>query len=307
MFGWQRDRVRRGLLPAGGAALFFALYVVFNMIRTGSTVGLLDTLIHCLALIAGIAFVGWTTMRLKEPAAPAVAQPDGYREILGILASSIDGTDPFTRGRAYRLSRFCLSVGKELRLSPMEMQNLEYAALLHDIGRTAIHYDIMYKPGKLNAKEREVVKNHPSVGYEILKGIPPLSSAAEIILAHHEQPDGKGYPRGLKGREIPEASRIIMVAAAFDAMTSDRPYRSGLPPKEAYKELRDSKGIMFFPEVVDTFIKLHSSGEMFTDFSQDELDKYALDEYSSRALDGYVAKRRDAGDGGLGDAEIPAA
>jgi HD-GYP domain-containing protein (c-di-GMP phosphodiesterase class II) len=277
------------------------------MIRAGSTAGLLDTLIHCLALIAGIAFVGWITMKLKEPAAPTVAQPDGYREILGILASSIDGTDPFTRGRAYRLSRFCLSVGNELRLSPLEMQNLEYAALLHDIGRTAIHYDIMYKPGKLNAKEREVVKNHPSVGYHILKGIPPLSAAADIIHAHHEQPDGKGYPHGLKGRDIPVASRIIMVAAAFDAMTSDRPYRAGLPPKKAYEELRDSKGTMFFPEVVEAFIKLHSSGEIFTDFSQDELNKYAVGEYSSRALEGHLANRREGGDAGLGDAEIPAA
>lgn len=288
-------------------ALLLVLYVVLNMVRPGPMTGTSGLIIHWLALAVGVAYLAWTAMKQPKPVQQSIPVSDGYRETLGILATTIDAADTFTRGRAYRLCQFCASVGRELGLSPSEMRDLEYAALLHDIGRTAIHYDIFYKPGKLNPEERATVKSHPKVGYEILKEIPPLARAAEIIYAHHEQPDGKGYPRGLKGKAIPMASRIIMVVAAFDAMTSDRPYRSGLSPKEAYDELRNSSGAMFFSDIVEILLSLHSSGKIFENFSKEELAKYACGEYSSRALEDYLAQRDGIEEDGTGGVESPAA
>jgi HD-GYP domain-containing protein (c-di-GMP phosphodiesterase class II) len=148
-------------------------------------------------------------------------------------------------------------------LAPAELRDLEYAALLHDIGKTAIHYDILLKAGRLSERETESVRNHPEIGWRILKEIPVLQSAAEIVLAHHEQPDGKGYPKGLSGKSIPTAARIIMVVAAYDAMVSDRPYRTGLSSEDALQELRKCSGRMFFEDVVNELIELHKSGAIF--------------------------------------------
>jgi HD-GYP domain-containing protein (c-di-GMP phosphodiesterase class II) len=139
---------------------------------------------------------------------------------------------------------------------------IEYAALLHDIGRTAIHLDIFTRPGTLSGEEREVLHTHPTIGRDIINRIPGLETAAAIVHAHHEQPDGRGYPQGLKGNSIPVGSRIIMVAAAFDAMTRERPYRRGLTPEAAYEELRRHVGTQFFGDVVEAYITLHTSGAL---------------------------------------------
>ena len=183
-------------------------------------------------------------------------------ETVGVLMSAIDAFDPFTRGRSNRILVFSIAVGRELGLSPSEMEALSYGALLHDIGRTAIQLDILTSARTLEAHERAAVQTHPTIGYTIVKTLPYLGEAAEIIYAHHEQPDGRGYPRGLRGDAIPVGARIVGVAAAFDAMTQDRPYRPGLPAPTAYEELRRNAGSQFFPEVVDAFVKLHRSGDL---------------------------------------------
>jgi HD-GYP domain-containing protein (c-di-GMP phosphodiesterase class II) len=162
-------------------------------------------------------------------------------------------------------------VGERLGLGSRELEDLEYAALLHDLGRVAIQFDVFSKRSPLDEEERASVRNHPEASHELMRDIAPLQGAAELVLAHHEQPDGGGYPRGLTAERIPQGSAIIMVVAAFDAMTSDRPYRRGLSAPQAYAELRDCAGKMFFPEVVEAFIELHESGALHASLSEDEL------------------------------------
>ena len=201
--------------------------------------------------------------RSAPPAPPIPAGPDAYAATIRTLASVIDASDPFARGRSERIARISVKVGARLGLSVAELRDLEYAALLHDIGKTAIHYDILLKAGRLSEREAESVRNHPEIGWRILKEIPILANAADMVLAHHEQPDGKGYPKGLSGKAVPVGSRIIMAVAAYDAMVSDRPYRTGLSSEDALQELRKCSDKMFYRDVVQQLVELHESGAIF--------------------------------------------
>jgi putative nucleotidyltransferase with HDIG domain len=204
------------------------------------------------------------------------------------LVSAIDASDPFTRGHSYRISKYAVRIARDLGVPEREVEEIEYGALLHDVGKIAIQHDVLLKPGRLNESERELMKTHPKVGHDILKGLKFLEGAAEIVYCHHEQPDGKGYPRGLTGNRIPMGSRIIMVVDAFDAMTSDRPYRRGLAPEIAYEELRRHAGTQFFPEVVESLITLHQTNGLFDEIDVDELEMYTSDRYNSRILEQFV-------------------
>lgn len=187
------------------------------------------------------------------------------------LMSAIDASDPFTRGHSYRVSRTTLAVAKKLSVAKKDWDEIEFGALLHDIGRTAIRHEVLQAPRALRENERSELHTHPTVGWEIVKAIPFLKDAAEIVYSHHERPDGRGYPRGLTGDRIPIGARIIMVTAAFDAMTQDRPYRKGLAADLAIEELRRNAGTQFFPEIVEALAELHASGELFAGFREDEL------------------------------------
>jgi|SoiMethySBSTD1v2_1073268.scaffolds.fasta_scaffold22450_5 putative nucleotidyltransferase with HDIG domain len=207
------------------------------------------------------------------------------------LVSAIDASDPFTRGHSYRISKFAVRIARHLGVSEREVEEIQYGSLLHDIGKIAIQHDILLKPGRLDDNERELMRTHPKVGHDILKGLKFLEAAAEIVYCHHEQPDGKGYPRGLTEKQIPMGSRIIMVVDAFDAMTSDRPYRRGLPSEVAYEELRRHSGTQFFADVVEALIDLHQSGSLFDEINVEELEMYTSDRYNSRILEEYVMKK----------------
>jgi HD-GYP domain-containing protein (c-di-GMP phosphodiesterase class II) len=221
------------------------------------------------ALMGTVASTCALAVRLRRaqssrPVAPKPNEPEAYLATIRTLASVIDVADPFTRGRSERMARICLQVGRGLGMNADELRDLEYAALLHDIGKTAIHYDILLKAGRLSERETESVRNHPEIGWRILKEIPYLTNAAEIVLAHHEQPDGRGYPKKLTGKDIPLGSRIIMAVAAYDAMVSDRPYRSGLSTTDAFEELLKCSGKMFDEDVVKMLVALHARGELNT-------------------------------------------
>ena len=140
------------------------------------------------------------------------------------------------------------------------MQNclgdIEVAALLHDIGKIGISDAILNKPAKLTAEEYELMKKHPEYGWAVLRQVPGMERASLIILHHHESYDGKGYPGGLKGEEIPIGSRIVSVIDAFDAMVSSRPYRQGLPFEEAERRLLQASGTQFDARVVERFLPL---------------------------------------------------
>jgi HD-GYP domain-containing protein (c-di-GMP phosphodiesterase class II) len=283
------DRIHRFGLVAG--VLFLTAYVVVNLASLSASGNGLGPSIHWLALfvLAGVTYFAMSGSRPELPEASPFSDP-GFKTTVRTLSSVIDACDPFTQGRSYRISRFCVRVGEHLGISGQELEDLEYAALLHEIGRTAAHHGLILKSGRLSDTEMASLRTHPEISYQVLKDTPSLAGAAEIIRAHHEQPDGKGYPHELSGEDIPLGSRIIMVAAAFDAMTTDRPYRRGLSSEEAYEELRACSGTMFFPDVVQAFTELHRSRAIFDGFDAEELEMYRAGQYSSRAFEEFLAK-----------------
>ncbi|NNF06247.1 MAG: HD domain-containing protein [Candidatus Eisenbacteria bacterium] len=208
------------------------------------------------------------------------------------LMYAVDAADPYTRGHSYRVSKMSVQVARFLRVPEEDVEEIEYAALLHDIGRTAIKRSILTKPGKLSDNEQAELRNHPRIARNILQNLRLFEDAAEIVYSHHEQPDGQGYPRGLAGHEIPIGSRIIMTVAAFDAMTSDRPYRRGLSPEAAFEELLAHSGTQFFPEIVEALIELYTHDALFEGFDEEELIQYGGEDSNSRALEAYLTKKR---------------
>jgi HD-GYP domain-containing protein (c-di-GMP phosphodiesterase class II) len=159
-----------------------------------------------------------------------------------------------------------MRVGQELGLEESDLQNLEVAALLHDIGKVGIPDAILRKPGRLDPDEYALMKKHSEYGWAVLRMLPGFERAALDILHHHESFDGNGYPAGLKDSEIPVVSRIVCVIDAFDAMVSSRPYRKGLPYEEAVRRLNEASGTQFDPVVVRTFLSF-AQAEMSTVFA----------------------------------------
>jgi len=180
-----------------------------------------------------------------------------YVETLEALSHALDYREHETEHHSKRVASYALLLAKAHGIDDEEKLNFIYwGGLLHDIGKIGIPDNILLKPGKLNNEEWAVMKKHVVIGYQILKGINFLKPALPLILHHHEWWNGKGYPMGLREREIPVEARIFSVVDAFDAMTSDRPYRSAMPYEKAIKELIRMSGIQFDPDVVNTFVKI---------------------------------------------------
>lgn len=187
------------------------------------------------------------------------------------LTEVMDGADPHTRGRSQRIAHFTVRIARELGVPASQLQEIELGALLHDLGRNALLNDVVQTPRALDPSELAVVKTHPTIGWQMLKDIPGMEHVAEVVYSHHERPDGKGYPRQLPPHLVPLGARIIMVCAAYDAMTEERPYRHGLPPSHACDELRRHRGTQFFPEVVDAFVQLHDNGRLWDEFTREQM------------------------------------
>jgi len=170
------------------------------------------------------------------------------------IADAIEAKDPYTRGHCERMRRFSLIIAEGLNLPEKEKKDLELAALLHDVGKIGVPETILLKDGKPTAEEWNILRKHPIIGVEILKEIKQLHSVLPGVKHHHERYDGKGYPDGLSGENIPLIARIIAVTDSYDAMTSNRPYRKGLPEATAQEELLRLKGQQFDPQCVDAFL-----------------------------------------------------
>jgi putative nucleotidyltransferase with HDIG domain len=179
-----------------------------------------------------------------------------YEDTLEALGAAIDLRDGQTAGHSHRVAAYSTKIAEELGAAEHELKTIIRGAWLHDIGKWATPDAILLKPGALTEEEWQIMRLHVQIGYDLVKRIPFLADAAEIILTHHERCDGSGYPRGLKGEEIPLGARIFAVADTVDAMTSDRPYRSALSFEEAQDEIRRGSGNHYDSQVVSVFLNV---------------------------------------------------
>lgn len=185
-----------------------------------------------------------------------IIENEGMRaNTIRTIVNTLHEKNPREEQHSQRVSEICQKIGSALGLSEIKISKLKVVGLLHDIGKIAIDDSILNKPGKLTVQERNEINRHPDIGYRILCSTSEMLELAECILAHHERWDGTGYPRGLKGETIPTKARILGLADAYDAMTSERPYRKPFNDDEAITEIRKNAGKQFDPELARLFIE----------------------------------------------------
>lgn len=175
--------------------------------------------------------------------------------VMDVLIGLLEIKDSYTASHSKQVRKYSIAIAQMIGLAEQEVRDIAFAATLHDIGKIGVSHTILNKPGKLTAQEFALIKQHPVVADEVLKNIEELDYIRNIIRHHHEKYDGTGYPDNLQGEEIPLAARVVSVADAFDAMTSDRPYRKALYFKDALDILVNEKGRQFDPRVVDALVK----------------------------------------------------
>lgn len=178
-------------------------------------------------------------------------QEDTLLASLAMIAQAIDAKDPYTARHSKNVSNIAVRLARAMGLSEVDVRKIRVAALMHDIGKVGVGGNIIRKPGKLDAREGEAMRQHPVISAEIMSPGEFLGEAAEIVRHHHEHIDGSGYPDGLKGADIPLGSRVVLVADAFDALTTDRPYRKGRSKSEALEVISAHAGTQFDETVVN--------------------------------------------------------
>ncbi|MEX2260420.1 MAG: HD-GYP domain-containing protein [Bryobacteraceae bacterium] len=179
-----------------------------------------------------------------------------YMEFVGSLASALDARDRYTAGHSRRVSELSCAIAEAMQFAETEVEEIRMGALLHDIGKIGIADDVLQKPGKLTSEEFALVQQHPTIGRKILEGVHGFHACLPIVELHHENWDGSGYPWGLPGEATPRAARIVHVADAYDAMTSDRPYRRGMSHEEAVRALKQCAGTQLDPAIVPVLARL---------------------------------------------------
>jgi HD-GYP domain-containing protein (c-di-GMP phosphodiesterase class II) len=227
------------------------LEVINKLDGSGFTEQDLDTLV-CVASTAAITI---ENNRLQKSVL------DAYKSTIKALAAAIDAKDPYTRGHSQRVVEYALLIGRSLSFCQDELDVIEYAGILHDVGKIGIPDRILTKPGKLTAEEYSIVRKHPVMSANIIDGVPFLKAVQGPVLHHHERYDGAGYPEGLNGDKIPMGAMILAVADTFDAITTNRPYRAALSIDFAIQELCKCSGNQLCPTVVEAFVPaLEQSG-----------------------------------------------
>ncbi len=185
-------------------------------------------------------------------------QRDLFYATITMLAQAVEMRDEYTGGHTARVTQYSTLLAQHLDVSAKDLHLIRIGTPLHDIGKIGIDDAILRKPGKLTPSEFEVMKTHTTKGAKILEQVVELHDVIPIVRSHHERWDGMGYPDGLAGTNIPMLARIVAVADAFDAMTSDRPYRKGMPPEQAFAEVEKNKGKQFDPEIAEKFLRIRS-------------------------------------------------
>ena len=183
-------------------------------------------------------------------------QADLLANVVRALVSAIDAKDPYTCGHSDRVARVAVRIALEMRCSPKLLSTIYMSGLLHDVGKIGIDDQVLRKPGRLSDAEYEHIKIHPEMGQRILGDLTPLADVLPGVLHHHEQWNGEGYPHRLASNDIPEIARILAVADAYDAMTSDRPYRKGMPLEKVDAILRDGAGKHWDPAVIGAYFRV---------------------------------------------------
>src|SRR6201997_5240069 len=194
--------------------------------------------------------------RTAELTAKHLELEQSYDDTLEALGSALDLKDAETEGHCQRVTAFTISIARTMPVPKPYLPVLARAAFLHDIGKMGVPDNVLLKPGPLDDAEKAIMRKHCQIGYDMLIRIPFLRDAAEIVLAHQEFFDGTGYPRGLKGEQIPLGARIFSIADSMDAMISDRPYRRALPMSHAREEIQRCAGTQFDPKVVEVFLSI---------------------------------------------------
>lgn len=234
-----------GLLP-------LAVLVVFSYFRAG-WFGVL--LLVLPLLVARHSFLLYIEVRKS------------YLDTITSLVSAVEAKDPYTAGHSQRVSKLSLAIGRQLKLPEPTLEKLNFAALLHDVGKIGIPDSILNKPGRFTCDEYEQMKRHTEIGAQIIQNVKFLGKAADWVRHHHERWDGSGYPDGLKGEEIPIGARIIAVADSFDAMISKREYRGFISIQDARDEIIRLSGIEYDPEVVRAFNRVLNSPEFMDEIA----------------------------------------
>ena len=205
------------------------------------------------------------------------------------ITYAVDAKDRYTKGHSVRVAQYCLAIAKKLAWSKQDCLNLYYTALMHDIGKIGIPDTILNKPVKLTDEEYRLIRNHTTMGANILRPITMVPQICDGAKYHHERYDGKGYPCGLKGDDIPYVARIIGIADAYDAITSNRIYEKAQVTDYAVNELKKGRGTQFDPYLADVFLEIIQSGFEFTDFPQFEFDEEAEQKKTNEA-DAFIVE-----------------
>jgi PAS domain S-box-containing protein len=187
---------------------------------------------------------------------------EAYEMMLEGFARALELRDKETEGHSRRVTENTLKLAQKLHLTEEALEEIRSGAILHDIGKISIPDEILHKKGKLTKKERAIIQGHPKTAYKLLSPIPFLSKALEIPYCHHEKWDGTGYPRGLKGNDIPVSARIFAVVDVWDALSNDRPYNKAWPRKKIIKYLKEQSGKHFDPYIVKIFLEMVEKGEI---------------------------------------------
>jgi putative nucleotidyltransferase with HDIG domain len=182
--------------------------------------------------------------------------------MLKVLTRAIEARDPYTRGHSSRVTELAEAIARRLGWSEQRIESLRLGGPLHDIGKLAVSHEVLHKEGRLDAKELAEIREHPKTGAKLLLRVADLRAAIPYVLYHHERWDGSGYPSGKAGEEIPLEARVLAVADAFDAMTSDRPYRRALSQAEALAEVERCSGTQFDPRIAQVFLELFAEAEL---------------------------------------------
>ena len=247
-----------GLLITMLAVIFEAISVYYKVSVSGVFVGIAILILLFMNVVYTIHIIRDIIKRQQQEELDKRKKniEEMSLQLMQMLSTTIEAKDEYTKGHSHRVAEYSVLIARELGWNEKELSNLKNAAHLHDIGKIAIPDTILNKPSKLSEEEFSIIKEHTTIGANILKNISLIDHVQEIVRNHHERYDGNGYPDGLKGKEIPLHARIVMVADSYDAMSSQRIYRNQLPPEKIIQELENNKGTQFDPEITDIFLKL---------------------------------------------------